>query len=783
MNLDNQSKPISAPNDSIESKLSEPDSLRSVEPEGPTKSVVDERVRLMGDGILNNTSRILIGVIGIVLVPVLLKGLGADSYGIWIAALSVTGTVAFIDFGLGMSVTREAATSLSAEGTTKAAPFIKAAWTLCLLIGVIGGIVIATLGLLLSRGLHLSAASRPVAAAVFALAGVCFLADRLLAFTMAVLTGLRRFDLTNSLVTLSAVARAIGIIALVKTGCGVVTVMMWQVVLTSVAAVAGQWMVRQVRPEFGFQLVRFDWDLVRSRLAFGLASQLTAIVEIVIWDLAPVVVGLVLGSKWIVTYYIAQQFPTSLGPIIWSTGEALFPAAAQHGQDREMDHTREILEVGTRWIVVLALPLCMGLWIVAPKLLQAWVETVPDGAVLTLRLITLAVFMDGFSAASIQVLWGRNAIRTLVIIPCLLMVSSLGFALLLLPRIGIAGAAWGLVVPMCIASLSYMYIGARTCGVRTWHLVRTTYASLVVPVMVFLAICLGLDRITGPGWPGVIAATVGGGAGYLISLLLVGAREEELMLVRKGIEIPRSAGSGLYRRLRHALARVGFLRSGYFLVRSIREAMQDSPASGQAELDEDFAPHEDPWDYATVSYQQDRIHREVEMLDAVRGTARFSKALEVGCAEGLFTEVLAPRCEYLLAADISSVALARARRRLQKHEQVQFAQWDLRIAPIPESYDLIVIIHALEYIGNPLYVRRARTKLVNSLRPGGYLLVGTMKVAEIFEDAWWGKYFLRSGKRINNFFAEHPEMKVVSTEEFYLGKDYVAYDVLLQKKS
>ena len=448
-----------------------------------------------------------------------------------------------------------------------------------------------------------------------------------------------------------------------------------------------------------------------------------------------------------------------------------------------MDRTREILEVGTRWIVVLALPLCMGLWVVAPKLLQAWVGTVPEGTTLILRLITLAVFMEGFSAASIQVLWGRSAIRTLVIIPCLLMVISLGLTLLLLPRIGIVGAAWGLVVPMFVASLVYMQIDARTCGIHLWHLIRTAFAGLFVPVLAFLAICLSLNSLTGPGWPGVIATTVAGGLGYLIGFIMIGAREEELMLVRKGVEIPRVIGSGLYRRFRRSLARVGFLRSAYFLLRSIREAMLDSPARGQAELNQEFEPREDPWNYATVSYQRDRIRREVEMLDAVRGTALFEKALEVGCAEGMFTEMLAPLCESLLAADISSVALTRARRRLQGRESVQFAHWDLRVDPVPDTYDLIVIIHALEYIRNPLYIRRARTKLLNSLRPGGYLLMGTMKVAEIYEDAWWSRFFLRSGKRINNFFVEHPAVKVVRTEEFYLGKDYLAYDVLLQKES
>jgi len=57
-----------------------------------------------------------------------------------------------------------------------------------------------------------------------------------------------------------------------------------------------------------------------------------------------------------------------------------------------------------------------------------------------------------------------------------------------------------------------------------------------------------------------------------------------------------------------------------------------------------------------------------------------------------------------------------------------------------------------------------------------------MKVAEIYEDAWWVRFSLRSGKRTDDFFAGHPASQVKWTEEFHLGKDFVSHDVLLQKK-
>ena len=88
-----------------------------------------ERVRLLRDGALNNLSLLLSGLIGIVLVPIMLKGLGAESYGVWIAAFSVMGTAGLIDFGLALGVTREAATALGSDSWNEAAPFIRAAGT------------------------------------------------------------------------------------------------------------------------------------------------------------------------------------------------------------------------------------------------------------------------------------------------------------------------------------------------------------------------------------------------------------------------------------------------------------------------------------------------------------------------------------------------------------------------------------------------------------------------------------------------------------------------------
>ena len=70
----------------------------------------------------------------------------------------------------------------------------------------------------------------------------------------------------------------------------------------------------------------------------------------------------------------------------------------------------------------------------------------------------------------------------------------------------------------------------------------------------------------------------------------------------------------------------------------------------------------------------------------------------------------------------------------------------------------------IELLLSPSEVRRARDKLVGGLRPGGHLLLSDSRQNVIFETSWWGKWMLRGGMRIAQFFGEHPQLKLVASE-------------------
>jgi 2-polyprenyl-3-methyl-5-hydroxy-6-metoxy-1,4-benzoquinol methylase len=209
------------------------------------------------------------------------------------------------------------------------------------------------------------------------------------------------------------------------------------------------------------------------------------------------------------------------------------------------------------------------------------------------------------------------------------------------------------------------------------------------------------------------------------------------------------------------LRRVGFLRSLLYFGIEIRRQFREAKNLNPNAIDREFRLKLDPFNYAGSPIEHVRFQRQLEMLDSVRGGRVFERVLEIGCAEGMFTEMIADRSESLLAVDISATALLRARHRRDWTSRVRFQQWDLVCNSIPGCFDLIVATGVLEYQLRLKIFKMIRAKLVAALCPGGHLLLQSTKTNQVVENACWGKYFIR-GERINRFIAEHKQLKVIN---------------------
>lgn len=106
-----------------------------------------------------------------------------------------------------------------------------------------------------------------------------------------------------------------------------------------------------------------------------------------------------------------------------------------------------------------------------------------------------------------------------------------------------------------------------------------------------------------------------------------------------------------------------------------------------------YAESSDPWNFETSPYEL----RKFEMTVAALPRARYANVFEPGCSIGVLSEMLARRCQHLLATDIVPSALIRATERLKGWPHVRIEERAIPHEWPSGTFDLIVLSEIAYY--------------------------------------------------------------------------------------
>ncbi len=140
-------------------------------------------------------------------------------------------------------------------------------------------------------------------------------------------------------------------------------------------------------------------------------------------------------------------------------------------------------------------------------------------------------------------------------------------------------------------------------------------------------------------------------------------------------------------------------------------------------LENDFAQSEDQWNFETSSHEKERFKK---LLSFARSVPHAS-ILEIGCAEGHFTELLATISQDITAIDVTPLAIQRAKKRV-KSKFVTFEVTTIDDFTPTKKYDLIICAEMLYYILD-------KKKALNKIQTlGKYLLANNYLFFPIYKD-------------------------------------------------
>ncbi|MGA8854397.1 MAG: SAM-dependent methyltransferase, partial [Christiangramia sp.] len=171
-----------------------------------------------------------------------------------------------------------------------------------------------------------------------------------------------------------------------------------------------------------------------------------------------------------------------------------------------------------------------------------------------------------------------------------------------------------------------------------------------------------------------------------------------------------------------------------------------------------YSENGDPWNFETSPYEHEKYRN---TLDAI-SNKEYKYALEIGCANGVFTEQLAAECKRLLALELNETALKIAEKRCAHHLQCRFLKWDIALGLPKGNFDLIVFSEVGYYF--------IKEKLQQIFKDVNEILVG----GGIFVMVHWTAYvrhYPLTGLQVHEIFAnDHSEgfnLKINQRHELY----------------
>ena len=453
----------------------------------PTRSFAR---RLLADTGQATFGRILSLGVWTLLVPRLLRGLGAEGFALWSLFFALTGYLSALDLGFSLGTLRHVAAARARNDGSEAGEFA--------LVGLLGYLLLGAVWLALTPLLRepvldllrIEPAHRADAAAAFVLGPVAFACMGTSMITSTALQGWGRFDLANGVTFSSVLVQAGGALWAMQQGWGVLGVIRFAVLGTVVGTLVGLLLLRFGAAGFRWGKPAHAMRRVRETMAFGGPLQLANILGVAHQQIDKLLLSRYVALALVAPYELGLRTATVISSLPQQMLFALIPAASALHATGDSDGLRAAYDRAGRWVMAGTAAVSAALLGGAPRLLVAWLGTPPAGTELCVIGLTMAmvVAMTTGTATTIARAMGRTRYEAEY--------SALGFGvhvvfgLWLVPRYGLMGALVATSVANVVASAWLLIRFGRVTG---WG-IGATFVRPTLQPLVALALCAAGGR-------------------------------------------------------------------------------------------------------------------------------------------------------------------------------------------------------------------------------------------------------------------------------------------------
>lgn len=456
--------------------------------------------RIMLNAVTKWGAMFINALVGLLLVSFLLQQLGKEGYGLIAIVGVIVSMSAIADFGLRGAMSRHLAEQVAVKNTRR---FNELAST-GLLVYLSMGSLMASLGFIFAPLL-----TEPFKIPEFLQTQAVFLirwygsASILLSFILptyvATITSNNRFDLQNYIDTSIGVLR--GVLIFVVLGLTSAGLYGWAgVTLASrvLQLLLTRYFARQVRPDLEIKFRNARRNSLTVLLSLGGMLFLLHMTVLLGEQADPIILTTILGPAAVALYKPALVLVMAALPLVNAMVHQLHPLATGYYTTGQAKELQSVLIRGTRYTLLMAIPVCVILGILAQPIAKIWLfSSLGDDFQVTARVIAgwaLIHFFMYASGAQWPVLVGMNRLSFLVWTQLPLGIVNIISSIIIVryTSLGVPGVIIPTIVIGMIRRPVIVVYTARVVGLRAIEYFLKSYLRPILVLLILAAITIGL---------------------------------------------------------------------------------------------------------------------------------------------------------------------------------------------------------------------------------------------------------------------------------------------------
>jgi O-antigen/teichoic acid export membrane protein len=442
---------------------------------------------LLRNAFSNLLGAVIPALVALGTVPLVVRGLGDASYGVYSLVTAIVGYFAVIDINVTAGSVKFIAEFSAHRDRLDARDRINETvffgLSVYALLGVIGGLgLFFGAHFFVTRVFSVPAALEGEAVATLRLAALGFFIGQLLSYLQSIPQSLMRFDIAGRIEVLFGTGVPLLTVAVLMLGYGLYEVVLLRVVTSAINCAVLWRCIRRLLPGLAWR--KPGATIRRELLGFSAYSFLSRFASMSYAYADKLIIGALVGVTGLAYFTVASTLANRVLGLTYRLSGVFFPAASAMAARGELERLRFLYLKASRYVVFLNASVLVLVAVFSYQILYYWMDPqFARAGQIVLAVMALSQFIDSLTSLPSLVNDGMGHPRY----SGMFALARAGFGLVAVylgvDGWGIAGAAWGHLLASIVLTCAFLVaVHGRTVPAGLGELARHAYLPSVFGV-------------------------------------------------------------------------------------------------------------------------------------------------------------------------------------------------------------------------------------------------------------------------------------------------------------